>query len=278
MTQSTHPFDEALALQPLGEAAQGRWSGVASPAYWNMVGPYGGITAATALQGLMQHPHLLGEPVACTFNYPAALNEAPFELSLRPVRTTRTTQHWTLEMIQPDAQGERGVVLTGTVLTGKRRDTWGQIDHAMPVVPAPESVSQEPRIAGVEWINRYEFRTLEGAVPPAWNGQGEHSRSRGWMRDRPPRVMDFPSLLAMADFFYPRVWLRRGLRLPAGTVTMTVYFHADADELRTIGDDYLLGQAQAQVFHKGFFDQTAQLWSRSGQLLATSQQVMYFKD
>ena len=70
----------------------------------------------------------------------------------------------------------------------------------------------------------------------------------------------------------------REFRLPAGTVTMTVYFHADADELRAIGDDYLLGQAQAQVFHKGFFDQTAQLWSRSGHLLATSQQVMYFKD
>jgi acyl-CoA thioesterase len=273
-----HSFDQAVALVPLGDPLQGRWRGVPSLAYWNMVGPYGGITAATALQGLLQHPQRLGDPVACTFNYPAALSEAPVELTLRPVRTTRTTQHWTVEMTQPDAHGDEGVVLTGTVLTGKRRDTWGQVDHAMPEVPAPESVTQESRVPGVEWVNRYEFRTLEGAVPPVWNGQGEHSLSQVWIRDNPPRAMDFPSLLAMADFFYPRVWLRRGLRLPAGTVTMTVYFHADADELRTIGDDYLLGQAQAQVFHKGFFDQTAQLWSRSGHLLATSQQVMYFKD
>jgi hypothetical protein len=273
-----HLFDEAVALQPLGEPSEGRWRGVPSLAYWNMVGPYGGVTAATALQGLLQHPQLLGEPVACTFNYPAALSERPFELVLRPARTTRSTQHWTLEMTQPDDTGEIGVVLTGTVLTGKRRPTWSQIDHAMPAVPTPETVSQEQRLPGVEWLNRYEFRTLEGGVPTAWNGEGERSRSRVWLRDKPARALDFPSLLAMADFFYPRVWLRRGLRVPAGTVTMTAYFHTDTDELRAIGDDYLLGQAEAQAFYKGFFDQTAQLWSRQGHLLATSQQVMYFKD
>jgi acyl-CoA thioesterase len=275
---TAHPFDQAVALQPLGDPAQGRWRGLPSKAYWNMVGPYGGITAAIALQGLLQHPQLLGEPVACTFNYPAALNEQPFELTLRPVRTTRSTQHWTIEMTQPDDAGEVGVVLTGTVLTGKRRNTWGQVDHAMPAVPAPESVQQEQRLPGVEWINRYEYRTLDGAVPVEWTGEGEHSRSRVWVRDNPPRALDFTSLLAMSDFFYPRVWLRRGLRVPAGTVTMTVYFHTDADELRSIGDDYLLGQAEAQAFYKGFFDHTAQLWSRQGHLLATSQQVMYFKD
>jgi hypothetical protein len=273
-----HPFDQAVALQPLGEPSLGRWRGVPSKAYWNMVGPYGGISAAIALQGLLQHPALLGEPVACTFNYPVALNEQPFELLLRPVRTNRATQHWTLEMTQPDDAGDVGVVLTGTVLTGKRRPTWGQVDHAMPQVPMPQDVEQEQRVPGVEWVNRYEFRTLEGPVPVAWPGEGEHSRSRVWLRDKPVRSLDFSSLLAMSDFFYPRVWLRRGLRVPAGTVSMTTYFHTDADALRLIGDDYLLGQAQAQAFYKGFFDQTAQLWSRQGHLLATSQQVMYFKD
>ncbi len=40
-----HPFDEALRLAPL---ALGVYTGASSPAYWNMVGPFGGITAATA--------------------------------------------------------------------------------------------------------------------------------------------------------------------------------------------------------------------------------------
>ena len=40
----------------------------------------------------------------------------------------------------------------------------------------------------------------------------------------------------------------------------------------------LLAQAQAQVVRNGFFDQTAQLWNEAGVLLATSHQVVYYKE
>ena len=46
LADAQHPFDEALALQRLGE---GVYEGVPSPHYWNMAGPFGGITAATLL-------------------------------------------------------------------------------------------------------------------------------------------------------------------------------------------------------------------------------------
>ena len=38
-----------------------------------MVGPYGGITAATVLNAVLQHPALLGEPVSLTVNFCAAV-------------------------------------------------------------------------------------------------------------------------------------------------------------------------------------------------------------
>ena len=41
---------------------------------------------------------------------------------------------------------------------------------------------------------------------------------------------------------------------------------------------HLLGQAQAQEFRNGFFDQTAQVWNQAGVMLATSHQVVYFKE
>ena len=59
---------------------------------------------------------------------------------------------------------------------------------------------------------------------------------------------------------------------------MTVYFHADAAMLERTGSGYLLGQAQAQSFRNGFFDQTAQLWNESGDVLATTHQVVYYKE
>ena len=58
-----HPFDEAVALQA---QADGSWLGHTSPAYANMVGPFGGITTAQALTAVLRHPGRLGDPVALT--------------------------------------------------------------------------------------------------------------------------------------------------------------------------------------------------------------------
>jgi hypothetical protein len=44
------------------------------------------------------------------------------------------------------------------------------------------------------------------------------------------------------------------------------------------GTGYLLAQAQAQAFHDGYFDQTAQLWNEAGELLVTTHQVIYYKE
>jgi acyl-CoA thioesterase len=59
---------------------------------------------------------------------------------------------------------------------------------------------------------------------------------------------------------------------------MTVYFHASSAELAEVGDGYLLAQARSQAFFNGFFDQSAELWSEAGRLLATTHQVVYYKE
>jgi len=65
---------------------------------------------------------------------------------------------------------------------------------------------------------------------------------------------------------------------PIGTVSMTTYFHAGQDQLQRTGTGYLLGQAQAQAFRDGYFDQTAQLWNEAAELLVTTHQVVYYKE
>ena len=39
-----------------------------------------------------------------------------------------------------------------------------------------------------------------------------------------------------------------------------------------------MGQARAQEFRHGFFDHSAQLWNEAGTLLATSHQIVYYKE
>ena len=272
---SLHPLDKALALESV---TPGQYRGHTSPGYWNMVGPYGGATAATALRAVLLHPQLLGEPLSLTVNYAAALTAGPFTVQAEPVRTNRSTQHWNISILQTDAQGQQVVTTTATAVTAVRRDTWSLGDVPMPAVPPP---AQCPRIAprtGVEWLNRYEMRPVTGTLPEPWDGQGDSSLSQLWMRDEPTRTLDFCALAALADVFFPRVWLRRAVRVPAGTVSLTVYFHANSAELAATGSGYLLGQARGQEFRNGFFDQAAQLWNEAGAMLATSHQIVYFKE
>lgn len=268
---TAHAFDAAIALAP---QADGLWQGHTSPAYANMIGPFGGITAAQALNAVLQHPQRLGEPVAFTVNFAAALGEGGFDALSRPARTNRSTQHWVVELRQGDQ-----TVVTATAVTALRRETWGATEAPLPEVPRPADVTPPSRAGRVEWINRYDMRFIGGGFPPVWDGADEQdSRTQLWMRDHPPRPLDFASLTALADVFFPRIWRRRAKLTPLGTVSMTVYFHCSAAQLQATSTGYLLGQAQAQAFRDGYFDQTAQLWNEAGHLLATTHQVVYYKE
>jgi acyl-CoA thioesterase len=262
-------FDQAIALQNLGA---GRYSGNTHTAWLNMVGPFGGMTAAVILQAVMQHPDRLGNPVSLTVNFCAGVAEGAFELTAKPARTNRSTQHWLIELVQGSE-----VVITATAVTAARRNTFSSNESPMPAVAAAQSL-QRALPPKLPWTNRYDMRSITGHLPTVWDNKDGDTLTQMWVRDVQERAIDFASLTAIADSFFPRVYLRRKTFVPIGTVSMTVYFHADAAELSALGSTFVLGQAKAQCFFNGFFDQSAQLWSEAGTLLATTHQVVYYKE
>jgi len=278
---SNHPMDEALRLQ---QQADGTLLGHTHPSWANMVGPFGGITAATVVQAIVDHPQCLGAPVAVTLNYVAGIADGAFSLRLRIARTNRSTQHWIFEIHQTAVDGNVDCVLTGTAMTAARRETGGVNDMPMPTVPAADTYPDSLAKAGMKWFAIYDMRMITGAVPTAWDGSESSSPpdlaslTQLWVRDRAGRALDFAALTASADIFAPRIWTRRSKWTPAGTVSMTVYFHADQAQLNAVGSGYVLAQARGQVFRHGFFDQSACLWSETGVPLATTHQLVYFKD
>jgi acyl-CoA thioesterase len=266
-----HPFDEAIALEPL---AEGRWRGTTHPGWANMVGPYGGITAATLLHAAAADPRGLGEPLALTVNYAGPQADGAFEIEAQPARTNRSTQHWTMALRQG---GE--VVGTATAVFAVRRETWAATDLAPPSVPPAAEVPAAQTPFRVVWPQRYEMRFVEGGWPDFANpAEVADSHTALWIRDEPPRPLDALSLAAICDVFYPRIFRRRQRPTPAGTVSITTFFHADARALATIGTRHLLGRARAHRYTQGFFDQTAEVWSDDAHLLASSHQVVYFKE
>ena len=160
-----HVFDQAIALTAAGD---GQYTGATSPAYANMVGPFGGVTAATALNAVMLHPALLGEPLSLTVNFCAALADGPFAVSAQPVRTNRSTQHWVVAVTQTGAfgRGRNG----GHGIGGHRR--------------APHHLERGRRAhaggAGA-WRSRAICRAFPGGMDPALRDAAHRRRD-------PPRL------------------------------------------------------------------------------------------
>ena len=266
-----HPFDNAIHLDTIdGNARRGR----THPEWANMVGPFGGITAAVMLRAIETQPDRIGEPLALTVNFTAPIADGDFDVSLRAARTNRTNQHWIAELSQDGA-----VTTTATAVFGVRRDTWASTEAHPPTAPPPEQLIPGGPGTGdfIAWGHLYDVRYVAGPFP------GEHAQPNGsststlWMRDNAQRPVDYPALAALCDIFYPRVFLRRGGFVPSGTISLTTYFHADQQQLGALGADFVLGTARASRFSGGYFDQSVQLWTRDRALLATSHQIVYFK-
>ena len=194
MTQSAFDFDQAIALHSLGA---GHYSGSTHTAWLNMVGPFGGITAAVLLQAVMQHPDRLGNPVSLTVNFCAGVAEGAFDLSAKPARTNRSTQHWQIQLSQA---GE--VVITATAVTATRRSTFSSNELPMPAVVAAQSL---PRAAPpkLPWTQRYDMRSITGHLPAMWDNAEGDTLTQMWVRDVQERSIDFASLTALADSFFP---------------------------------------------------------------------------
>ena len=268
LTKTPHLFDDATKVT----AGDSCWQGRTSPDYWAFVGPFGGFTAATILRALIEHPQRAGDPLSLTVNFCAGVADGTFVVNAKPARTNRSTQHWTIEMLQ---SGD--VVTTATAVTAVRRETWADDEISMPSLPTPADVPAQTAQAPMAFIRRYDMRPIVGGMPSEWDGSLHSSLTQLWVRDQPPRPLDYASLAAMSDIFYPRVFVRRRSLTPAGTVSITTYFHANAAQLTLTGTGYLLGQARASGFRNGFFDQSAQIWNEAGVLLASSHQIVYFK-
>lgn len=270
MPSNLHPFDVATALKAAGPD---RWMARTSDAYWNMVGPFGGIVSALLFKSAYAHSAREGDPLALTVNFCAAIAKGQLEIIAQPVRTNRSTQHWTMTMLQG---GE--YVATGTAMFGSRPDTFAHRLAEPPKVPTFERLQRVP-VPGSGWTERYDLRFAEGT--PYWTNQAAEpapARSTLWIAEDPPRPLDFVGLAALTDVFFGRIIHVRQRMVPFGTVTLSSYFHATEADLAEMGTDPILGTADARIFDRGYHDQSAELWSKEGALLATSHQLVYYRD
>jgi acyl-CoA thioesterase len=269
LTKPQHLFDDATRVT----AGDSRWQGRTSPDYYAFVGPFGGFTAATILRALIEHPQRAGDPLALTVNYCAPIAEGEFDLDVRLVKANRSSQHWCVEL----SQGGGDVAALATAVFAERRPSW---EHRVAQYPDTKPFEQTlpfPKMQA-SWANQYEFRFVEGEMrigPP--QAELASTFSKVWIGDRTPRKLDMLSLMSMSDAFFGRIFHARRELVPFGTVSLTTYFHTDAEELAAEDITRVLATVDSKIMHKSYADQNAELWSPNGRLLATTTQIAYFK-
>lgn len=267
-----HPFDIATAIENRDGATIGR----PSADYWAFVGPFGGVTAATLLRALLLHPDRRGAPLALTVNFAAPLEAGDYRIDLTHVRSNRSSQHWSLEVVQGEDTQPRA---TATAVFAERRPGFSHHSARPPAARRREELTAYTAGPTVPWVGRYAFHfdagaPVRGSAPLA---TPQPAFSQLWLADVPERPVDVLSLAALADVFFGRIFHVLGVIVPFGTVSLTTYFHATDEELAERPSSSLIGRVDSRRFHRSYCDQTGELWSPGGELLATTHQVAYFK-
>ncbi|HZZ87535.1 MAG TPA: thioesterase family protein [Caulobacteraceae bacterium] len=264
---------ETIAF-PLSPVAPGRWTTNAGPEWSNPGGGlWGGYAIGLAIRVLEAEPEALGEALSLTLTYAAGLPSGELDIRTRRLRQGGSVGVWEVEMM-PAGSDQVGV---HAMVTLARRPRTPDFAFArMPSAPDPDSL---PAPAPPEEVGRhygastFERRTMEG-FPPAPSAD---SRSLAWVRSR-RGPMDKALLGMITDNSAPRAMYALGPEVMTTTLSLTAYLHATAEELAEVGDDYILVECEGRVGGGGASDERSSYWRRDGKLLATSEQLAWYRE
>lgn len=258
-------LSEALSLRALDT---GEWQGLADPRYEAGTGMFGGWTAALLLRSVIDDPRAAGTASAITVHYmKRVVPGSEVRLRTRLAGNSRSLAFWQVEL---RLAGDDDVAAMASIIVAQRKPTDAFTEHAMPSAPAPETLSQ------MHPPGTFGQRTL---VRPVTEGMFDQptTRSVTWVRELSGRAVDRVQLAYLADAYAPRIFLKSKAPRPCSTLTMSVYLFASDAELSAIGDDYVLSEIIGTRAEQSTVGSSARLWSRSGALLATTEQLGWFR-
>ena len=260
-------LDEAVALEATGP---GVWSGFADPDHESINGMFGGWTAAVCLAAALASADGALRPSALTVSYLSLVTPrtAP-AVHVERLGGSRSIDHWRADLRASDS-GE--LQATASMVLTARRPTEAHDQWTMPAAPDPSTLEafHAPGTQG----QQTDIRRLSGADDRYGCGD---TRTTHWIRMASGRQLDHIQLAYLADQFAPRSFYWGVGQRPSATLTMSVYFHATDDELAEVGTDYILNEATGTRGAHATSGQQARMWSPTGALLATTEQLAWYR-
>ena len=255
---------DALTLRPDGE---GRWLAHADPDHQSITGMFGGWTAGVLLGAVDQAADDTAAPSAMTVNFLGAVSPGDdVAVTVEHLGGGRSIDHWRAE-VRPTT-GDT-VLASALVALTRRRPSEPHLQLTMPDAPDPAGLKRiyAPSPQGLQ----SDIRHVSGEYDSG------DSRSLIWVRDASGRPLDHLLIAYLSDQYAPRSFYWGGGPSPSATITMSVYFHGTAEEIAAVGDDYILNEATGTRGEHSTSGQQARLWSRGGALLATTEQLCWYR-
>lgn len=258
---------------PLTHLGPGRWTTCAGKEWLNPGGGlWGGYAIGLCTRVVEAEPEAVGEPLSLTLTYAAALPAGDLDIRTRRLRQGGSVGVWEVSL-SPAGSDQVGV--HAMVTMARRPKTPDFVFAAMPDAPAPESLPTPPILGAAAHFGSavLERRTMEG-FPPT---RSESSRSLAWVRSR-RGPLDKALLGMITDNSAPRAMYALGPTVMTTTLSLTVYLHATVDEIAEVGDDFILVECEGRVGGGGASDERSSYWRRDGKLLATSEQLAWYRE
>jgi acyl-CoA thioesterase len=257
-------ISEALALRPDGD---GRWLAHADPDHQSITGMFGGWTTGVLLGAVLHSAGTDAAPSALTVNFLGAITPGDdVVVTVEHLGGGRSIDHW-----RADVRPTTGDALLATALVAltNRRDSEPHLQARMPEAPDPDGLERifAPSPQGLQ----SDIRAVSGEY---FSGD---SRSTAWVRDVSGDPMDHLQLAYLSDQYAPRSFFWGEEFRPSATISLSVYFHATAEELAAVGTDYVLNEATGTRAEQSTSGQQARLWRRDGVLLATTEQLCWYR-
>ena len=257
---------------PLTAAGPGRWTTLAGPEWRNPGGGlWGGYAIGLAIRVLEAEPEATGEALSLTLTYIDRLPAGELDIRTRRLRQGGSIGVWEVELY-PAGSDQVGV---HAMVTQARRPQTPEFAFAvMPDAPSPESLPHaQPFGDGRHFgASAFERRTLDGFPPQV----GTSSRSLAWVRSmRGP--LDKALLGMITDNSAPRAMYALGPTINNTTLSLTAYLHGTVEDIAAVGDDFILVECEGRVGAGGASDERSSYWRRDGKLLATSEQLAWYR-
>ena len=233
-------------------------------------GIYGGIPAAAMVR---QMSRTLVKPDCAlrslTVHFCSPIDAVESVVQVEPVRVGKSVAHMRSEILQ---SGERVCYASASFASPRNVDLrWQERD--MPEVRPASELQAVPisAMGGPSFAQYFDYRFGGTRLPMS---AGDTAILRTWIRPKTPAVIDTELAVGMLDAMVPAILCRLDAPRPMASVDFRIQLFTPFPLHAVDPDAHWLLDAHARVMGDGYCEQMTWLFSPSGQLVGSCQQLI----